>query len=525
MNSIMTISRFDIEAERAVLGAMLLNRDVVAGVLETLGETAAAFTDPKNAAIYEAMFGLYRDGDPLDTVYIPARLRDSGAAWPDCAIYVANLIDATPTSHNARHYAAMVARLHADRVLETETQSLLTNLRNGVMDSAEARQRMAELAADERGCIPAPTDLVNWPGLATDEIDTVFDEGLAVGRLGVLTAEGGTGKSFLALQLALSVAMGREIVRGFSPRQMGRVLCLFGEDDDQVVSRRLRAVVDGLEIPEGDVVRACENQFIQFINGFAAPLLEGDAKTRTYRRTPAFMALRDRLRREKYRLIIVDPLISWAGIENENDNAAMQAAASALIDLAVASGGAVLTLHHSNKSGVRNGDVTQASARGATSLLCAARWVAAMRTLDEKDAKKAGVSPEEAHLYCEVYVNKNSYAARNGQRTTLRRIQGGALIAVEIARDRTADLAQAIACALAEMPRGGGLTEREICRGAGTLAVELRADIDRRYGGKTTGPMLRAALKTAIETNLIEVKPDENQGLGRRREACFAVDF
>ena len=61
---------FDPDAERAVLGAVLINPDVLHDVVEILGPTADPFVDESCRAVYAAMLALHQDGRGIDEVTI-----------------------------------------------------------------------------------------------------------------------------------------------------------------------------------------------------------------------------------------------------------------------------------------------------------------------------------------------------------------------------------------------------------------------------------------------------------------------
>lgn len=100
----------DLDAERSVLGAMLLNADAVGAGLEILQDEASEiFYAEAHQHIYEAIVHLFRDSTPVDAVTIKdqlirtGRLDDAGGL-----AYIAELSGAVPTSANIEHYARIV---------------------------------------------------------------------------------------------------------------------------------------------------------------------------------------------------------------------------------------------------------------------------------------------------------------------------------------------------------------------------------------------------------------------------------
>ena len=64
----------DIEAEQAILGSMLTDRDAVIDAIELLKEEA--FYREDNRAIYSAILSLYSKSEPIDLITVKA------CQWP-----------------------------------------------------------------------------------------------------------------------------------------------------------------------------------------------------------------------------------------------------------------------------------------------------------------------------------------------------------------------------------------------------------------------------------------------------------
>lgn len=507
-----------IDAEKCILGAMLLNEDAILTALNILGDTGDAFYAESHGHIYNAMVSLYQDGEPVDLVTLANALTADGTLYEaGGAVYLAELTDTVPTSANAEHYATIVRdaweRRHMIAVCKRTSNDLFS-------DDRPLSDVLTYLAGNLNGHSPvkklnrlAPSNMIHWQRLAAEPPDSVFTDGLTVGTLGVLAAEGGTGKSFLSLQIALSVVFGTEIVAGFKPSKRGAVLCCYGEDDEHVVAKRIKAICDASDIQPGEVDDAIRANELVIIAGRSGALLRFDNHGNTVR-TADYQTLAKQCEDAKYRLVIVDPLIAWAGLPNENDNAGMQLAAETLIALSRASGGAVLALHHANKAGARTGDTSQNLSRGASSLLCAARWVASMRGLTDKDAKHFGISDNELAGYVEVQISKNSYAARSGHRHYFKRNPDGVLTPVALVSS-IADIENAIE---AELTEGGyHLTVNEILKKTGAVAVRFREAVDHRVGRSVTREEVKQAIDGGLFMERFGVENVARSGAGKPR--------
>jgi replicative DNA helicase len=99
----------NIEAERATLGSILLNREAIVVIAPWLH--GAAFYLEKHAWIYEAMLACYNARIPPDTRTVSDELRRLDRLDPIGGIpYLAELVDAVPTSYHVEYYARIVER-------------------------------------------------------------------------------------------------------------------------------------------------------------------------------------------------------------------------------------------------------------------------------------------------------------------------------------------------------------------------------------------------------------------------------
>ncbi len=99
----------NIEAERATLGSILLNREAIIAIAPWLA--AEYFYLEKHAWIYEAMLACYNARIPPDTRTVSEELRrrdrlDAVGGIP----YLSELVDAVPTSYHVEYYARIVER-------------------------------------------------------------------------------------------------------------------------------------------------------------------------------------------------------------------------------------------------------------------------------------------------------------------------------------------------------------------------------------------------------------------------------
>lgn len=97
----------DIETERALLGALLLNQSAMYEVADVVA--IDSFYAGKHRTIYDAMLSLHTKGEPIDVVTVSGKLKQrKELAGIGGASYLAELVSAAASPGSARHYAEIV---------------------------------------------------------------------------------------------------------------------------------------------------------------------------------------------------------------------------------------------------------------------------------------------------------------------------------------------------------------------------------------------------------------------------------
>ena len=106
----------DTEAEQAVIGSMLTDKDAVSSAVEVLKDTD--FYREDNRIIYSAILNLYNRNEPIDIITLKSELAAMGKLEAVGGLeYIANLPDKVPTTSNVEQYIKIV-----------EEKSILRNL-------------------------------------------------------------------------------------------------------------------------------------------------------------------------------------------------------------------------------------------------------------------------------------------------------------------------------------------------------------------------------------------------------------
>jgi replicative DNA helicase len=114
--AVVRIPPHDLEAEQAVLGAILIDKDAVSAVSQLIASDN--FYDPRHRDIYDAMLTLYEERKPLDLLTITDILKKrkkldkiGGSA------YLASLTNIVPTAANSEYYAQIIRERYVRRSL------------------------------------------------------------------------------------------------------------------------------------------------------------------------------------------------------------------------------------------------------------------------------------------------------------------------------------------------------------------------------------------------------------------------
>ena len=90
----------DIEAEQAIIGSMLTDKDAVISAIEVL--KPEDFYREDNKIIYEAILNLYNRSEPIDVITVRAELESMGKIDNVGGLeYLAELPDKVPTTANS----------------------------------------------------------------------------------------------------------------------------------------------------------------------------------------------------------------------------------------------------------------------------------------------------------------------------------------------------------------------------------------------------------------------------------------
>jgi replicative DNA helicase len=315
-----TMPPCDGEAERAILGAILLYPHVMTTVGEIL--TESDFYDAPHRLVFAAMLRLENAGRPIDHITVSEELKQAGCLQEvGGSAGVAELIQAVPSAANVTTHCLVVQDKAKRRHLRRIGYELCTQ----AYDEQESlpvvveRAEQAILALEHEGTMEAPLSTTELVNDRVAHLETLYKQkklitgiptglaslddltaGLQPGNLDVIAGRPSMGKTGLALTIAANVALNEQ-----KPVQIFSLEMTKEELTDRLLS--LTAKVDLKDMKTGQISSADWFRIAQAAEQLSnAPLHIDD------RATVTLPQLRRRARRAKAKtgmaLMIVDYL-------------------------------------------------------------------------------------------------------------------------------------------------------------------------------------------------------------------------
>ncbi len=255
---------FSLEAEIAVLGGMLMDRDAVPAAIELLNE--AMFYREANRRLYRSMVRLFERGDVIDVITVSEELKKTGEMESAGGFdYLAALVDAVPTAANLEYHARIVRdKALLRRLVEQSSQIIRDVYDQGereveeILDQAEARifqvaeshkrdgfvwikeilwstfEHIERLQGSESGITGVATGFRDLDRMTT---------GLQKGDLCIVAARPSMGKTSWVLNVAATAAISHNVpvavfsLEMSSEQLVQRLLCAEGRIDLQKLRR------------------------------------------------------------------------------------------------------------------------------------------------------------------------------------------------------------------------------------------------------------------------------------------------
>ena len=214
------------QAEQAVIGSMLIDPRCIAEVVKKL--RADEFYVRANRDVYETILAMFSFGQTVDPVTVIDQMKVRGVYDENVPAYLAEIMRITPTSANVMEYVTIIkdrALLRSVSTVADEINAMVYEGSGAAEDVLEAAEAKLHAVRENRGSgglkeirhvmqnvfdamSEAAASGSRIPGLSTglpDLDDLIL--GLNKSELVIIAARPGMGKTSIALNIALNVAM------------------------------------------------------------------------------------------------------------------------------------------------------------------------------------------------------------------------------------------------------------------------------------------------------------------------------
>ena len=277
----------NLDAERGLLGSLLLDPGRVLDLCVAKGMTQEAFVEPAHRRLYGAIARLAGQGKPVDGITVSDYLRGTGELEEVGGVpALTELMERTPTSAHAGFYAELVMEQYLRRCILGAVREVEANVYDAsqsadyvlgmaeqtILGIGEGRTKAAT-AVDWRTSVGETLSMLTrqleHPGELSG-IPTGFRaldaqlRGLHRGEMIVLAARPSMGKTSLAMNIAECVARGRDIMgrpfpgpEGQGPKKRTVLVFSLEMPQAQLTTRMLcgMAGVSAREVERGQFVK------------------------------------------------------------------------------------------------------------------------------------------------------------------------------------------------------------------------------------------------------------------------------
>ncbi len=217
----------------------------------------------------------------------------------------------------------------------------------------------------------------------------------------VTVSPGGLGKTSASIAEALAMVSGRALL-GIKPPKRLRTWIFNAEDPRDEMERRIMAACIHYKLKPVDLEG---HLFLDSGREQELVVAVDDKKAGVRIQQPIVEAVVEQIERNGIDVMIVDPFVSTHGV-NENDNGAIDKVAKLWAQIADYTNCSIDIVHHLRK--VADREATVEDARGAVSLIGAARSVRVLNRMSEEQAGEAGIDKADRFGYFYTTYGKSN---------------------------------------------------------------------------------------------------------------------
>ena len=249
------------EAERAVVGSMIMDTDAIAAASEII--TGEDFYQRQYGVLFDSMVELYSEGKPVDLVTLQDILKTKDVPAELTSVeFISGLINDVPTSVNIRHYARTVAEKATLRRLIKANEEIANTCYlakepvDDILDMTEKKifDLLQKKSADDfvpiQDVVLSVIDTIEMAarhtgtvtGIATGFYDLDYNtSGLQSSDLILIAARPSMGKTAFVLNLAQNIAIKNKVPTAIFSLEMSkdqlvnRILSMESKVDSQMI--------------------------------------------------------------------------------------------------------------------------------------------------------------------------------------------------------------------------------------------------------------------------------------------------
>jgi replicative DNA helicase len=346
---------FNLDIERAILNSIIQDNDKFKDKILTEKD----FYHPFHQIVFKTMKELLEQKDFIDEFILKEELEKKGK-FDETEFF--EILSTTPIE-NVEEYAKIVKELALKREL-----TLLLKNNNTIIQQKDPIEVINEL----KNSLEQLEEQNSFNYFAFDDFNTaenkkdisfILKDFLPIpkGCVTLLNAKGGSGKTFLAIQLILR----------YLNTETGKAFAWLSEDKVKTIKKRAELIINRILINDNNNLKTDINNPL-YVNNFKYAGSDSNLKTFpfiefTYKGekiNTLFYKLKKAL--EDFDFIVIDPLLNFFG-GNENDNYHARRFMNLLNEWASDKDKAILIIHHNNKN------MLESKIRGASAFTDTAR--------------------------------------------------------------------------------------------------------------------------------------------------------
>lgn len=265
-----------LEAEQSLIGSMIMDRDAIMVASELL--VKEDFYHQQYGILFEAMVELFNNREPVDLITLQNKLKEKNVPPEISSLeYVKDLVDAVPTSANAKYYAEIVKDKSMLRRMIHTTEDITNDCYQGTESTEvlleQTEKKIFDLLQNRGSGDYVPIKQVvlnaldkiekasktqgNVTGIATGFLDLDYKTaGLQPSDLILVAARPSMGKTAFVLNIAQYVAFHSDLCTAIFSLEMSK---------EQLVNRlfSLESRVDAQKLRSGDLSDADWEKLIE----------------------------------------------------------------------------------------------------------------------------------------------------------------------------------------------------------------------------------------------------------------------